>query len=349
MKPSLVRSGSKSRSRAAARAPRQLGGVLLDRRLERGEDRRAAARVRELLGEPVDLLAQEPDGGLPVQGERARERLGPDLRVPVHVRPGPRTERQLAPAHRRLEAALELVETSGTASCSVASKKNRLRRTSSSTIGRCGDLVGLPPDRDRLAQLGLERAAARAADPRVVELVEQAGEVELVVEHGAARRLRRMRGEHGSTCSEAALRRGRGPPRAAARQPPSATRLARAGRVVVPAAADALALFRDVGELELERAGADARLDVVRGQAAHQPGERGVGVRGRRRAARRRSRASAAPCRRSAHRTARRARRGGPRRAARSRARARRRRPARWWWGAIDIGGSRVCQRPRVA
>ena len=270
----------------AVRAPqhergRQLGGVALDRRLERGGDRRAPARVRELLRQPVDLLAQEPDGGLAVQGQRPRERLRPDLGMAIHVGAGPRAERQLAPAHGRLEAALELLE----------DLRHRLvqRRLEEEQVApdlvlhhRAGaaHLVGLPPDRDRLPQLGLERAPARAADPRVVELVEQAREVELVVEHGAARRLGRVCGED-ELDVQRAQRGGEVEPLLAQQLGGLHQRLAlaRAGRVVVAPAAHALALLGDVRELELERTGADAGLDVLGGQALDQPGEHRVGAR----------------------------------------------------------------------
>ena len=46
-------------------------------------------------------------------------------------------------------------------------------------------LVGLPPHRQHLAQLVEQRAPARRADARVVEAVQQRGDVPLVVEHAS--------------------------------------------------------------------------------------------------------------------------------------------------------------------
>ena len=124
-----------------------------------------------------------------------------------------------------------------------------------------------------------QRAPARVADARVVEPVQQRGDVPLVVEHRAARGLGRVRGQDVLDLQLRGQRRdvdlvaledlGRLGQRLA---------LHGAGGVVLASPAHALALLGDVRQLQLERAGADDRLHrLVRARR-----------RGRRRAARRR-------------------------------------------------------------
>ena len=161
---------------------------------------------------------------------------------------------------------------------STASKKKRLRRTSSSTLGRiAAQLVGLPPDGQHLAQLGEQHAAAHVADPRVVEAVQQRRDVPLVVEHRAPRGLGRMRGEDVLDLQLRGQRRD--VDRAVAqdlRRLAERLALDLAGAVVLAPAADALALLGDVRQLQLQRAGADDRLDGLVGDLA-QVGDETVG------------------------------------------------------------------------
>ena len=122
-------------------------------------------------------------------------------------------------------------------------------------------LVGLPPQRQHLAQLLEQRAPARVARARVVEPVQQRRDVPLVVEHGAARGLGRVRGQHVLDLQLRGQRRdvdlvaledlGRLGQRLA---------LHGAGGVVLPSPAHAFALLGDVRQLQLERAGADDRF-----------------------------------------------------------------------------------------
>ena len=130
-------------------------------------------------------------------------------------------------------------------------------------------LVGLPPHRQHLAQLGEQRAPARVAGARVVEPVQQRRDVPLVVEHRAPRGLGRMRGQH---VLDLQLRGQRRDVDVVAAQDLGrlGQRLALdlAGRVVLAPAAHALALLGDVRQLQLERAGADDRLDRLVGHAA---------------------------------------------------------------------------------
>ena len=205
-------------------------------------------------------------------------------------------------------------------------------------------LVGLPQQRHRLAQLAEQHAAAGAADPRVVERVEPAGDAQLVVEHGAARRLRRVRGEH-----ELEVQGAHGGGQVGARLAQQVgglhqrLALARAGRVVVAAPAHPLALLGDVGELELQRAGADARLHLLVRELLDELLQRGAGgrVAGAQRGGA--SRAASARCGRRPRRPARRGPRAGPRRAARCRGSARRRSEHGWGSRRSTCGAPRVC------
>ena len=130
-------------------------------------------------------------------------------------------------------------------------------------------LVGLPPHGQHLAQLVDQRAPARLAGARVVEPVQQRRDVPLVVEHRPPRGLGRMRGQD---VLDLQLRRQRRDVDVVAAQ--DLRRLGQrlaldlAGRVVLAPAAHALALLGDVRQLELERAGADDRLDRLVRHAA---------------------------------------------------------------------------------
>ena len=281
MKPSLVRSGSNSRfarrrtradgSSAASRSSDASSAGETGVRREEWVKACAASRRRSRAA-----AAARSRGA----GERAGQRLGADLRVAVHVRARPRAEATSRPSTRTSKQRSSSSSTSGTASCSVASKKNRLRRTSSSTIGRTRRTSSVcHQQRQRLAQLGQQRAAARAADARVVERVEQPGDVQLVVEHRAPRRLRRVRGED-ELDVQRAHRGGEVGARGAQQVGGLHQRLAlaHAGGVVVAPPPDPLALLGDVGELELQRARADARLHVLAREAVHALDERGARV-----------------------------------------------------------------------
>ena len=106
-------------------------------------------------------------------------------------------------------------------------------------------------------------------DARVVEAVQQRRDVPLVIEHRAPRGLGGVRRQH---VLDLQLRGQRGDVDVVAAQDLGrlGQRLAldRAGRVVLAPAAHALALLGDVRQLELERAGADDRLDRLVGHAA---------------------------------------------------------------------------------
>jgi len=247
---------------------RELGGVALERGLERRGNVRPAARVRERAREPADAGAQQVERGLAMQRERARERLGADLRVAVHVRSRPRAERQLAPVDADVEAALELLE----------HLRDRVVKGGLEEEQVAPHLVGLPPQRQRLAQVGEERAPARAAGARVVEAVEQARHRELVLEHRAPRRLGRVSGQDQLDVERA--HRGREVGAVGAELVGGVHQrlaLAHAGGVVVTPAPHPLALLGDVGELELECAGADAGLDLGRREPVHELGHRRAG------------------------------------------------------------------------
>ncbi len=257
----------------AVRAPqharrRHLGGVALERLEQRGRDGHAVARVREALGEPVDAALEQAQGGLAMERQRARERLGPDLRVAVHVRPGPRAERHLAPVGAHVEAALELLEHLGHG---VVEDGLEEEEVAPDLVldhrAHAPDLVGVPPDRQRLAQLGQQRTAPRAPDPRVVEPVEHPRHVELVVEHRAPGRLGGVGGE-----DEVEMQPAHGGGQIGARLAQHVGRLEQrlalphSGGVVVAPPPHALALLGDVGELQLQRARADAGLEILLGQ-----------------------------------------------------------------------------------
>ena len=177
MKPSFVRSGSYVAVRAAQHARR---GQLRRRRAPatpraRGRPACGATECEKACASRSTRARSSRSAVCAVQRERARERLGARPRGGRPC-PSPPTSRTPARARRRGPRSMRSSSssTSGTASSSVASKKNRLRRTSSSTIGRTRRTSSVcHQQRQRLAQLGEQRAAARAADARVVERVEQ--------------------------------------------------------------------------------------------------------------------------------------------------------------------------------
>ncbi len=171
--------------------------------------------------------------------------------------------------------------TSGTASNSVDSNTNRLRRTSSSTRGRarrtssvCHQIVRISWTSSSTARR--RAAAARGSSRRSSRSIRSAwwsSTERRVASVGCAV-------STSSTCSERS---------ASAAFTPGAVEqlgglgerlaLLLAGGVVLAPAADALALLGDVGELQLQRAGADVGLDLVVGepaQAAHQRLARGL-------------------------------------------------------------------------
>ncbi len=137
MKPSLVRSGSKSRfarrstradgSSAASRSiDASSAGETGVRRLEcenccasRSTFSRRSRTADWRCRVSVRASVSAPTSGWPSMSEPAHE-------------PNDSSRPRTGASKRRSSSS----RTSGTASCSVASKKNRLRRTSSSTIGR---------------------------------------------------------------------------------------------------------------------------------------------------------------------------------------------------------------------
>ena len=326
---------------------RQLGRVALKRGLQRGRDRRAAAGVREALRQPVDLALQQPQRGLAMQRQGARQRLGPDLRVAVHVRARPGAERQLAAVDADLEAALELLEHLGHG---VVERRLEEEQVAAHLVlhhrADPADLVGLPPHGERLAQLAtaaLAGVTGRCAGRRGRRAAAPGGAGGRA-RSGASPRsdARSGRARRGASAGRPP---GRRPRRAAGRRPPSATRAgaprwrrsgAGAARARAPRRCSRAAAAARRPGCTARRPPAPARGPARR---ARRPRRR------RRRAARRPSRAATGRCARNPRRTARRARRAGPRRAARSRARAR---PARtrWRWRRSTSGSGRVCHVP---
>ena len=104
------------------------------------------------------------------------------------------------------------------------------------------------------------------------------GDVELVVEHRAPRRLGRMRGEDELELQRAHRGGQVGPGLAQqVRRLEQRLPLAHAGGVVVAPPAHPLALLGDVGELELQRARADAWLKLVGRERVDQLEQRRAG------------------------------------------------------------------------
>ena len=265
----------------AVRAPqhdraRQLLRVVGERVLELLGDRDAQRGVAEHLRELVHPRAQQRQRGGAVQRERARQRVRADLGVAVHVAAGPGAVRSTGCTSRTPSSCSISSSTAGIASKSTASKKKRLRRTSSSTFGRTRRSSSVCHQMVRSSRSSAQQlAAAPVARARVVELVEQRRDVPLVVEHGAPRRLGRVRGEH---VLDLQLRHQRADVDLAVAQDPRGLgeRLALdlAGLVVLAPAPRPLALLGDVRELQLQRARADDRLHrLVRdaAQVGHEP------------------------------------------------------------------------------
>jgi len=215
-----------------------------------------------------------------MERQRARERLGPDLRMAVHVRAGPRAERHLAPVGAHVEAALELLEHLGHGVIEDGLEEEEVAPDLVlDHRPHAPDLVRVPPDGQRLAQLGQQRTAPRAPDPGVVEPVEHPRHVELVVEHRAPGGLGGVGGEDEVEVQPA---HGRGQIRARLAQHVGRLEqrlaLPHSGGVVVAPPPHALALLGDVGELQLQRACADAGLEIVLVQRTHELEQRGAGA-----------------------------------------------------------------------
>jgi hypothetical protein len=164
--------------------------------------------MREALREPVDAGAQQPQRGPPVQKSVRASVSAPTSGCPSMSDPAQLPKVPARPSTGTSNARSSSSSTCGTASYSVCSKKKRLRRTSVLDLrAHAADLVGEPPQGERLAQVGFEPAALRATDARVVEPVEQSRDAQLVVEHRPPRRLGGMRREH-ELDGERAHRRG---------------------------------------------------------------------------------------------------------------------------------------------
>ena len=260
---------------------RQLLGVLGERVLELLGHRYAQRGVAELLCELVHAHPQQPQRGAPVQRERARERVGPDLGVAVHVaaRPGAVAQDRLHEPDAQL--VLDLVQHGRDGVEEHGLEEEEVAADLVLDLGPDpAQLVRLPPDRQLLAELAQQLAAAAVAGAGIVELVQQQRDVPLVVEDRAPRGLGRVRGEHvldlqlGHQRADVDL--------------PVAQDLRRLGErlaldlarpVVLAPAPRALALLGDVRELQLERARADDRLHgFVRdaAQVGDQPFGRGL-------------------------------------------------------------------------
>ena len=222
-------------TRGAGAAARGADGssrcVALQRRAPApADDRPRSGECEKRCASESHALAQQPQRGRAVQPQRARERLGPDLGMAVHVRARPRAERQRpAPRRRVPNARSTSPSTSGTASNRVASKKNRLRRTSSSTRGRTRRTSSVCHQIVRISRSSSSSARRRAWPMRgSSSRSSRSHQVGLVVEHGAPRGLGRVRGEHQLDVQRAQRLGGvRRPPARAARPSRRATRAAR--------------------------------------------------------------------------------------------------------------------------
>jgi hypothetical protein len=204
-----------------------------------------------------------------VQAQRARERLRAHLRVAVHVRPGPRAEGQHGPLDADVERPLELgdqlrhrVEQGRLEEEQVAAHLVLDARAGAAHV------VGLPPDGEDLLDLVEQPAPAGQPRPRVVEAVEQLGQVGLVVEHGPPGRLGRVCREHELDVQVTHHPRRGGAVLEQLGRLGERLALQLARRVVLAPAPDPLTLLGDVGELQLQRERADVGLDLVVGQRA---------------------------------------------------------------------------------
>ena len=252
----------------AVRAPqhdgaRQLLRVLGERILELLGHRDPQRRVRERPREPVHPRPQQAQRGRPVQLERAGQRVRTHLGVPVHVAARPRAIRQDRLHQPHAEVVLDLVQHRRDG---VEQHRLEEEQVAADLVldlrPHPPQLVGLPPDGQHLAQLVEQHPPAYSPDARVIQAVEQRRDVPLMVEHGPARGLGRVRGQH---MLDLQLRGQRGDvDRAVAqdlRRLGERLALDLTGLVVLPAPPHALALLGDVRELELQRTRADDRLD----------------------------------------------------------------------------------------
>ncbi len=254
----------------------QLALVALDRGAQRGGEEDVVVGLRELPREVVDALAQQPQRRRAVHLERARDRLRRHLGVAVHVAAGPRAEAQRRLQRRPgdVEAARQLGrQRRDRVEQDRLEEEQRAPHLVLDARPHAADLVGLPPGRQHLAQLVLQRAAAGRADARVVELLHDPPDRLLVVEDRAARRLGRVGGHHEPHVE---LREPLGDPAARhladgadGRRQRLALRHARVG-VVLAAAPQPLQLLGDVGQLQLHRAGAHVRRQPRRRLAAQE-------------------------------------------------------------------------------
>ena len=261
---------------------RDVGHLLLlarERQLQRGRDQQPLLCLRELCRERLDATAQQPQRGAAMQPQRRAHSLRRDDGVAVHVAAGPAAEAKRGafgrPAGAEATRDLGLQARRGVEQHGLEEEQDPPHLV---LDGRSQPAYrsGLPPQRERLAQLVFDHPPLGAPDALVVEPFHRRPDGLLVVEHRAPRRVGRMRGHHEphvepaerlvDLCVRAQRRRGaRGGERLALRR-------ARVGVVLSPAA-QPLELLGDVRELQLHRAGSHVRLERGGAQARDEADE----------------------------------------------------------------------------
>ena len=238
----------------------EVGG---ERCLQLGGDGDDPDRGREVAAQRVDDRDRPPDPVLALQVEDRRGVLGADVGVAVAVAADPAAEAQRPRPRRQLEARLpqlagELVEHVGDrGGGELVEVVDGVARLVDDVGAGDPDLVGLPEQVDRLFQPRQHLALGALVAARPVERVEQRGDLAQLGEHGAARRLGRVRGEDRARLQPGEHRLdlvprqlGGGDPRHRPGQPAAVA--AAAGGEVAPA----VDLLGDVGEVEVGGEGA---------------------------------------------------------------------------------------------
>ncbi len=259
-------------------------GHFLAVRLQGGvqprRDEQPLLRLGEPLREPVHPRAEQPQRGRPVQPESAGDRLRGDLGIPVHVPacPAPEPNRGNLRGPRPFERARDLgleprcrIEQHGLEEEQDPTHLVLDHRT------HVPERIGLPPHRQHLAQLALVSAPLGTAQSRIVEALHGPPHGLLMFEHRPTRRLGRMGGHRQSHVEPAQCLGhlgGRMLNRHARRGGQRLTLRSAGIGVVVPPPAQTLQLLGDIGQLELDRAGAHERLECAAGLGVDEPGQR---------------------------------------------------------------------------